>query len=632
MLQSRTVLRSSALLAVAALLALLAGCFTSSSSGSNGVDAGDDSMNVFDSATPEDATADVTLDTAAPEAAVDSATHDASDASVKDAAPEAGALDAQETDSSVPADTGAADGTVETGVPPMITSFTVSPSVIPVGSTRTVTLSWTVTGATSLSISGIGAVTGTSTTTSVSAATTFKLTATSGTGGVATATAAVSLAPGLYVDATNGSDTTGTGTAAAPYKTIAKVGSVAMSGQTIYAVAGTYPMQTAAVNLADNVGLEAITYGAVTLSCAAGSSYGLTFQGSGFLHGVVMSGPYTNVSLGTVTIDGVQFSQFPDTGSSTSSGINVTGTGHAIVTPGGVANTLGAAVSSFAYVGGGLLELRSLVLNSAGANVYDGSALISAQTNGQVLLDGVTMANGLTSAIVTGGTPTVTLQNGTSIHAMAGHGGSAWSLNVNNGSPTFLIDNSTITASPASGFYINGGSSPSITFQNGAALTGSAGIGIYFQGGPSNNGSLTLNNASISNNGGYGIDIGGGITSLFFRNSQITGNTNDGLIISANEGSLVDLGTAASPGGNSISGNAATMPSSSNLILYGSPSTMNQVFHAVGNTWDPTANGADGTGHFPAGTTFVAPPNVNGKNLQMSSSSGTYTVSLVATP
>jgi hypothetical protein len=546
------------------------------------------------------------------------------DATLADAQPDTG------SDGAPGAETGSDDaGADVAAIPPNITSFTVTPNVIPTGATRTVTLAWTVTGASTLSISGIGVVTGTSTTTSVSAATTFTLTATSATNGIATADAPVTTAPGLYIDAVNGHDgAPGNGTAGNPYQTVAKAGSVATTGETIYALAGSYTLQTSAVNLADGVGVEAITYGTVTFAPASGNSYGLTFAKSGFVHGIVMKSSFVNVSAGTVAIDGVQFSNIADPGTTGASGINVSATGIAVVTPGGLTNYLGASISSYAsLVGAGQLEIHGGALNNAGANAFDGSALISAQGTAQLLLDGVTIDNALTSAIVTGATPQVTLENGTLISASAGHGGSAWSLNINNGSPTFIIDNSTITGSPATGIYVNGGSTPSLTFRNGAVVEKSVGAGITFQGGGGTS-TLVFQNARISQNGAGGVALAGGIYNLTMRGTQIIDNVKDGLSGTPLPGSVIDLGTGATAGGNTFSGNAVSAASSSNVNLSASLSAADLTVSAIGNTWDPTANGASDAGVFPDATTFSAPPTVSGKNVQLTQS-GTVTFHLL---
>jgi hypothetical protein len=600
------------LLLTVVAVAVLPSCFDSSSNQGGGGDSGLGMMIPTDGSEPADATtADASPgggpgDAAMAEAAADGESGDAAPA---DAAPDAS--------------------------PPVIASFTATPNVIPAGGTRMVTLSWSVTGASSLSISGIGAVTGTSTVTSVSSATTFTLTAAGASGAVATANAAVTTAPALYIDVTNGHDgAPGDGTAAHPYQTVGKAGSVATNGQTIYALAGSYPLQNAAVNIADGVGVEAVSAGTVTFAAASGTSPGLTFVGSGFVHGIAMDNAFINVSAGTVKLDGVQFANIADSGSSNASGINVSATGHAIVTPGGLASYLGAAVSSFAYLSGsGQLEVHGGALNGAGPNAFDGSALIGVTGTSQLLLDGVTIDSARTSAIVTGGNPQVTLQNGTLIRASAGTGGSAWSFNVNNGAPTVVIDHSTITASPSVGIYVNGGSTPSLTLRNGAVVEKSAQQGIYFQGGPGSSGTLTLDNARISDSGSSGVSLGDSAYTVTMRGTQIINNTGDGFGASLEAASVVDLGSGSTAGGNTFSGNAAASTVEANVDLTADLSTADLKVNAIGNTWDPTANGADSAGLFPAGTTLSAPPTLSGKNVRLTQGgASTYFLKLIAAP
>jgi hypothetical protein len=91
-------------------------------------------------------------------------------------------------------------GTATTSTPkPTIVSFTASPASLPAGG-GSVTLSWNVKDATSLSVdNGVGAVTGTSTTVSVTSTTTFTLTATNNAG---SATQSESVSVGAGADTT----------------------------------------------------------------------------------------------------------------------------------------------------------------------------------------------------------------------------------------------------------------------------------------------------------------------------------------------------------------------------------------------------------------------------------------------
>ena len=60
-----------------------------------------------------------------------------------------------------------------------------------------------------------------------------------------------------------------------------------------------------------------------------------------------------------------------------------------------------------------------------------------------------------------------------------------------------------------------------------------------------------------------------------------------------------------------------SVASSYNLNFNAELTNTSIVVNAMGNTWDPTANGANGTGQFAAGTTFSAPSEVSGKNVHL---------------
>jgi Right handed beta helix region len=584
------------------------------------------------------------------------------DAGVFDAGvSESGPPDASPFDASPPSESGTdAGGTDATGTdaatPPVIASFTATPGVIPATSTRTVTLAWSVQGATSLSISGIGAVTGTSTTTSVSATTKFTLTATSATGGVATMDATVTIdngAVGTYIDAVNGSDTTGDGTPGKPFQTLAKVGTVAASGKTIYAFPGTYALQVTAVNVAAGVGIEAVNPGTVTFSGGSGS-YGITFAGAGFLRGVKMDHAFVNVGAGLVAIDATQFTGLPDQGSANSAGINVSGTGHVVLTPGALTSYGDNTTASLGYLSGsGQLEVRGGALLTSAANVFSSVALFNVNDTSQLTLDNVKLDGLKTGAVLAQGSSTVTLQNGTLIHASAQASGPFRQAITVTGSPTVILDASSITATPGVGIAASANvTAPVVTLRNGATIDAATSLGVSFAG----TGTLTLDNAHITNCGDSGVDLESGVlitkagtvvsgnkvginprigamTSITLRGTQVINNVNDGLLGALAATSTTDLGTAASPGGNTFAGNGAANAAASNVNLSVSLAAADLTINAVGNTWDPNANGADATGHFGAGTTFSAPPTVSGKNVRLAQS-GTATshLLLVATP
>jgi hypothetical protein len=179
---------------------------------------------------------------------------------------------------------------------------------------------------------------------------------------------------------------------------------------------------------------------------------------------------------------------------------------------------------------------------------------------------------------------------------------------------------------------VNGGSAPSLTLRNGAVVEKSVQQGIYFQGGPGNSGTITLDHARVSNNGASGISLGDSVYTVTMRNTQVTNNTSDGFGASIETGSVVDLGTSSTAGGNTFSGNAAASTVEANVDLTADLSTADLTVNAIGNTWDPTFNGANASGVFPAGTTFSAPPLVSGKNVRLTQGGASHNLILVAAP
>lgn len=71
-------------------------------------------------------------------------------------------------------------------------------------------------------------------------------------------TVAFAEAKTIYVDATNGNDTTGDGSETAPYKTVGKAAGEATSGSTIYLADGNYSTYTAEYQV--NYGKKDLTF------------------------------------------------------------------------------------------------------------------------------------------------------------------------------------------------------------------------------------------------------------------------------------------------------------------------------------------------------------------------------------
>jgi hypothetical protein len=220
------------------------------------------------------------------------------------------------------------------------------------------------------------------------------------------------------------------------------------------------------------------------------------------------------------------------------------------------------------------------------------------------------------------------------------------------GTPTIVIDDSKITNTAGNAIEERNTGSPNVTLRNGATIDGSASAAIAMA-----DGTLSLNAVTLSNNTMYGINLEGasitlsavnssllkngtgirgytGTPKITLRGTQVTGSANDGMYLYANDGASIDLGTAASTGGNTFAGNNTSNGSYANLNLLSAPTTTPLVFQAIGNTWDQSIQGADTNGHFPAGTTFTSSSasQVAGKNVTILHSGSGTTVSVVVTP
>ena len=121
--------------------------------------------------------------------------------------------------------------------------------------------------------------------------------------------------------------------------------------------------------------------------------------------------------------------------------------------------------------------------------------------------------------------------------------------------------------------------------------------------------SLTLSNLTVTGNSAGGITLSNGALTL--RNSTVSNNGAEGGLTLY--GSMAaDLGTAASPGGNTFTGN--TGPQLNSIVTAG------QTVNAVGNTWKPSVQGADANGHYSLPPAFTPVPKVgptNGANYQI---------------
>jgi len=531
---------------------------------------------------------------------------------------------------------------------PTISSFTATPSILPVGG-GSVTLSWTTTGATSLSIdNGVGVVAGSSTVVNVATGTTFTLTAGNAVG-TAKSSAAVTIGSAVdrYLDATGGNDANPC-TQAAPCKTIAKGMNGAAAGATVHLADGSYGAEAlgGSVTIPDGVALRATHAGAASVVGVALNAAGSTTldglvldavpvvsNGCGSINATAASGTPT-LTLTGVLIKCVGF-QLARGGT-----VNIGGVVQATMTPGALtggvytaalpanANTAIVVVNDSAAltITGGVID------GNNGGDPRFGSGLIYQETGSpRVTLDAVTIRNSLQPAIAMfafGGS--VVLRNGTLIDNVgATHVGgcdSGGTIVMVQANVNFTMDHSTISNSPDIAICVmnqvhNGtlnfiqstitqsggtaiqvedlvfGAGATVT-ADGLSLTNNGGFGIFWSG--SEGGIFDLRNMAITGNalGGLNLQLPAG--SLKLRGSTVSGSSQAGVIL---KGTILsaDLGTSASPGGNTFTGSAIGLRSWLNA---------GQTVNAVGNTWIANQQGADANGRYSLPPTFTPVPKI----------------------
>ena len=533
--------------------------------------------------------------------------------------------------------------TLATLAAPSIASFTATRASLPSGG-GAVTLNWTTTDAATLAIdNGVGVVTGTSAVVNVAANTTFTLIATNPSGAV-NKTASVSVAavsPNTrFIDAANGADTNPC-TQAAPRKTLVNAMLGAPSGANTFLLAdGVYSPDTEGVggiNTPHGAILQAIHPGAATLASLA-----VNVVGMATLDGLVVGRKDANSGCGgieagssfgiqTLTLTGVfsNCTNWPSTG----------GKVKATMTPGtlpGGAHTSGlpTGATRWARVNGAaeLLIVGGVLDGHGSGNAYPQAALLEANRSGKLILDGVIVRNWQQAALYAAGGSVnfganVTLRNGTLTNSVGKAGaacltGSAILVGWGGGSLTMV--HAPLSNAPAAVICVQNNfdasvkSSLQLTQSNitrsggaaiqsestqgigavitadGVALTDNA-YGIYWTGCTGT--SEDLRNCTVSGSavnsttglGGIGVFISfAEASSLKLRDSRLTDNTQYGMQIDGNLNA--DFGTAAAPGGNTLTGNGLAGPRSA--------AATGQFVDAVGNIWIASQQGADANGRY----------------------------------
>lgn len=508
---------------------------------------------------------------------------------------------------------------------PVVNAFTPTPSTLgPLGGA--VTLAWQVSNADTISIDqGIGDVTGhQSATAHITATTTFTLSATNS-AGTTTAQVIVSVmkTDDIYVDVNVGDDAH-SGLLGAPVKTITKALTLVKPNGTVYLYDGAFTYQNEGASppvqleVPDTVTIRAINPRAATIT-----GIQLNFSGSnGAIYDVHFSGEY-----GFIATHG------SNAGTLLLSGIEMEGGGNSsLYLRGPIATTLSPGSLSGSYSTVCPSQVLADLGSGASLTVTGGSFLCHGEGNppyamftvvsASLTLDGVTVSNFASRLIGSQTAGTIVLKNGTVVDNVgAAHGrdnASGIATIALSGTPSLLLDASSLTHIPGQGIFIGAGSTATVTLQNGALVQGAglpnlqdAGTGILAENGTAVVDLSIKSNSSVSGNGtnlflfagtldadhahidgayGNGIQLNDpyyasdvGSFTMKMRNSTLKniGSTPNSVGLSFYspvqlQAYSIDLGTAADPGGNFLQNSGLGI-----LINTASVFTID----AAGNTW-----------------------------------------------
>ena len=435
----------------------------------------------------------------------------------------------------------------------------------------------------------------------------------------------------------SGTDTN-TGKAGAPFKTLGKAFTAVPTGAAVHLLDGTYDAvsegSAAPLTVPDGVIVRAENVRKATIA-------GLTVAADGtmisvydvvFDLGSVLRAKNV-AAAGKVLISGCQFVHRQ--------------TSHAVLNVGGLTKLsltgplLSGVISSDAIaladdadvaVVGGTIDAEG-----NGQAVF-GGGLITINGRAALSLDGVTMKNSKTPGIIVNGATAgtsakLTIKNGTVFDAVGSGGNCASGASVIAlANATVVVDKATMKNSPGAALCVrSNAANVSLTVQNGASLSGNA-VGIASELGAGATAAIAVSDSTLSSNANAAINWQGAGTisvtgstmagngSAFFlananplsvtvRKSAVTGN-GYGLQFFVGDiaGFTIDLGSAASAGANTFTGNTSTS------LKISTPSGL--TVGAQGNTWNASVQGADATGHYGVGTVVTAPGS--GTNYQFS--------------
>jgi len=477
-----------------------------------------------------------------------------------------------------------------------------------------------------------------STTTSTTSSTSISTTSTTSVPIDTTSTTLGPPPPGpRYVDALHGSDAN-PGTEALPMKTLRQ--GIATAGEDGVLVAdGVYDATTEGIALPidvpADVNVQAINPGHVTVD---GLTFRATPSSSAVIGGFVFDHG-SSVTVGSTATVGPVYLELDDvefrSGATWASTLLVQATGHVSMMNATFDGPLRSGTITVA--GTGNLSIQGGVVDGGGAGASGvGASLITLTDSAHLYLDGVTIRNSAMSALGISGASaakqaTATLANGTLVDHVgsAGNCAAGAAVVLTQNADFGLSGGSQITNSPSAAVCIRNGKGTNVYFTiDGSTLSNNA-AGIASEpGGSSEVPYGVVNNATLTANAGAAIDWTGS-GEMDVTNSTVSGNGTgihfagagsfDGLVLAnrvvdnADYGVRIEdqgstnvyyLGHTGSPGGNTFTGNgtagiSATLPAGA-------------LVHARGNTWNPSVQGADGTGAYAPAITITGP--ASGKN------------------
>ncbi len=430
----------------------------------------------------------------------------------------------------------------------------------------------------------------------------------------------------LYVSPT-GVDNNG-GTMASPLKTITKAMEQAKAGDTIWLLDGVWDQTIepklgvtsgapcvagTGLKLPDGVTLQAVNPRQAVIRVEGNHSLCVSTGTVRNIHFDRPSGQYGHIEIsgGTSLVEGCTFAgAFGCGGSGWEAAIYAANKAKVTVVGFGDQNVNDTAGCQFVTVRSESdVTLSKLKIINGTAAITSGSSALKVEDKSTLRLNEVTLTRvGTGSRGIGIGTGTVIIQGST----IAGFPGGA--IGVRGSDSVITFDKSTISNN-AMGVMIDGSATITATDttfdSNGyAILQGSAaGADITLKNsrlinhtrdalGMTSNAKLSVDGGEISGSKEDGIRIASGMPAtcrVSVRNLRLINNMGTGARLLCYAGSVIDLGTLASPGGNTITGNGAGANASGVHVT-----TPGTVTMAVGNIWTPSAQAANIEGKYVA--------------------------------